>query len=67
MRILDKQRLNKEIVQIADITDIEESNQWITKTPMARLEGLEILRQMWSAYDPDTERLQRVYSIIERT
>jgi len=38
---------------------------WLSKTPAERLEALEFLRQVMYGYDPDTERLQRVFEIVE--
>lgn len=40
---------------------------WQTKTPLERLEALELMRQILYAYDPATSRLQRVLAIAERT
>ena len=40
---------------------------WQTKTPLERLEALELMRQILYAYDPSTSRLQRVLTITERT
>jgi hypothetical protein len=66
MRILDNQRIDKTSFSIVTLHSDLEDSAWLNKRPEERLEGLEILRQMWSDYDPDTERLQRVYAIIER-
>jgi hypothetical protein len=39
---------------------------WLAKTPHERLEALEYMRQVAYGYDPFTERLQRVLSVVER-
>ena len=65
MRILEKQRLRRDCFEISDLHAVPE-NGWLTRTPAERLEGLEILRQIWHDYDPDTERLPRVYTVVER-
>jgi hypothetical protein len=46
----------------------EEGNEkayWLSKTPQERIQALEYMRQVIYGYDPATESLQRVYSIIE--
>ena len=67
MRILDQQRIDKTAFSVVQLHAECEDNDWRNKSSEERLNGLEVLRQMWSDYDPDTERLQRVYTIIERS
>jgi hypothetical protein len=38
---------------------------WLSKTLEERLEALELLRQIHYGYDPTTERLQRVLTVVE--
>lgn len=38
---------------------------WLNKTPLERLEALELMRQINYGYDPATERLQRVLEVVE--
>lgn len=68
MRILEKQRIDKSLFAIVDMKDeaAADSRDWSHKDPAERLEGLEILRQMWSDYDPDTARLPRFYTLVEQ-
>jgi hypothetical protein len=42
-----------------------EKAYWLSKTPQERIQALEYMRQVIYGYDPATERLQRVYSIVE--
>ena len=65
MRILEQQHIDKTRVIVTDLH--EPQNDWAEKSPIERLEGLEVLRQMWNNYDPSTARLSRVYTITERT
>ena len=67
MRILEQQRIDKRTLRIVTLHSDSEDSDWLNKSSAERLNGLEVLRQMWSKYDPDTERLQRVYTIIERS
>ena len=45
---------------------LEETKFWLTKSPLERLIGLEILRKRLSNYDNITSRLQRVFTVTER-
>jgi hypothetical protein len=44
----------------------DEIAYWQTKTPLERLEALELMRQILYDYDPATSRLQKVLTITER-
>jgi len=45
----------------------EERTYWWNKTPHERLRALETTRQMIYGYNPDTERLQRVFEVVKRS
>ena len=66
MRLIENTRLDKSHFEISRLNDGDCKNDWLSRTHEERLEGLEILRQIWHTYDPDTARLPRVYTIIER-
>jgi hypothetical protein len=40
---------------------------WLSKTPLERLEATELMRQINYGYDPLTDRVQRVLTVVERT
>lgn len=64
MRILDKQHIDKKLFQVVDLRSGDD-DAWKDKSPVDRLAGLEIIRQMWSEYDPATARLPRLYTVVE--
>jgi hypothetical protein len=66
MRLIENMKLDKSSFEVSNINDDAPENGWMSKTPLERFEGVEILRQMWHSYDPDTERLPRVYTVVER-
>jgi hypothetical protein len=41
----------------------QDRDYWLSKTPLQRLEALELMRQTFYGYDPATARLQRVLTI----
>ena len=60
-------RMDKAALLMASLYDESgDKAYWQSKTPMERLEALELMRQIHYGYDPDTERLQRVIEIVDR-
>jgi hypothetical protein len=43
----------------------DEKAFWLSKTPLDRLEAVELLRQIAYGYDPTTTRLQRLLETAE--
>jgi len=58
--------LNKNILKITSLDDIEEEKKyWFSKTPIERLEAIEIYRRMIYGQDRTTSRLQRFFEVSE--
>ena len=62
-------KLNKKHISIAsskefDLIDIE---YWKSVSPSERIEAIELMRQINFGYDPSTERLQRFFTITQRS
>jgi len=58
--------LNKKIVNVTSLDDIEEEKKyWISKSPLERIEAIEINRRMIYVQDRVTSRLQRFFEIAE--
>ncbi len=52
--------------RVDDLADEpDEKAYWRSKTPLERLQALELMRQMVYGYDPATDRLQRVLEIAD--
>ena len=59
-------RLNKEIVTVTSLNDIEEEKKyWISKSPLERIKAIEINRRMIYGQDRATSRLQRIFETSE--
>jgi len=59
-------RLNKKIVKITSLNDIEkEKKYWLSKSPLERIEAIEINRRMIYGQDRVTSRLQRFFETFE--
>ena len=58
--------LNKKIVTVTSLDDIEEEKKyWISKSPLERIEAIEINRRMLYGQDRVTSRLQRFFETSE--
>jgi len=58
--------LNKKIVNVTSLDDIEEEKKyWISKSPLERIEAIEINRRMIYGQDRVTSRLQRTFETSE--
>ena len=58
--------LNKKIVKVTSLDDIEEEKKyWISKTPLERIEAIEINRRMIYGENRVTSRLQRFFETSE--
>jgi hypothetical protein len=50
------------VVSLSETSD--EKAYWLMRSPEERLQALEMLRQIMYGYDPATERLQRVFTVL---
>lgn len=53
------------VVKLED-ADEDDRQYWLSKMPLERWEGMEVIRQVIYGYDPATTRLQRVLEVVER-
>ncbi len=61
-------KMDKTAFSTASLFDPSDEKQyWLSKTPIERLEALEIMRQIIYGYDPTTTRLQRFFEVTQRT
>jgi hypothetical protein len=67
MRVTTLPRLDRTHFTVGSLAEpSDEKEYWLEKTPSERLAALEIMRQIIYGYDPFTDRLQRVFEVIER-
>ena len=66
MNLLQELKIDKSVFSVADLSDeSDEASYWQTQTPTARLEALELMRQVMYGYDPSTARLERFFEVVE--
>jgi hypothetical protein len=67
MSTVNSIKMDKTAFSVSSLKDgSTEKEFWLSKTPLERLQALEILRQINYGYDPSTARLQRVLEVVER-
>ena len=67
MSLLSDAKMDKTTLTVASLHDPSDENEyWHRRTPEARLEALELMRQIIYGYDPSTERLQRLLIVVHR-
>jgi hypothetical protein len=67
-RPLDAIRLDKTAFAVVSLFEADAADKayWRAQTPQARLEALELMRQVAYGYDPATARLERILEVVER-
>jgi hypothetical protein len=64
MALIDEVRMDRKSITVVKTTTPSDAREyWKSKTMEERLEALELTRQVFNAYDPDTERFQRVLEV----
>jgi len=62
----DFPKVNRSYFKISRLADkSDEPAFWQSKTPLERLDAIEIMRQIIYGYNPSTTRLQRVLEIAQ--
>lgn len=66
MKAVDSARMDRSAFSVRSLSDEpDDKAYWKSKTPLERLEALELMRQIIYGYDPATTRLQRVFEVAE--
>jgi hypothetical protein len=65
---LESMRLDKTVFSVISLheADADLKAYWKAQTPHARLEALELMRQVAYGYNPLTARLERVLEVVKR-
>jgi hypothetical protein len=66
--LVQNARVDRTARSVADLHGHQgEVDYWMSQPPLKRFEAMEFLRQQVHAYDPNTARLPRVLTIVERS
>lgn len=66
---MESHRIDRSAFSVVKLNEADEDDRqyWLSKTPLERWEGMEVIRQVIYGYDPTTTRLQRVLEVVRRT
>jgi hypothetical protein len=66
--LVQNARVDRTALTVVDLhADVGAVDNWMSQPPLKRFEAMEFLRQLAHPYDPDTARLPRVLTIVERS
>ncbi len=66
MSLIQDMKMDKTQFSIASLSEkSDEAVYWQAQTSQARLEALELMRQVMYGYDPSTARLERLFEIAQ--
>ncbi len=64
---LDALRMDKTVISVISLKNAGDDKEfWRTQSTTARLQALELMRQVMYGYDPISDRVERVFTVIER-
>ena len=67
MALIDEMRMDRTVISVVKTDTLSDAKEyWRTKSMQERLAALELTRQVFNDYDPDTTRFQRVLEIVRR-
>ncbi|MDB5391580.1 MAG: hypothetical protein JWM11_7226 [Planctomycetaceae bacterium] len=67
MDLVKSQRMDKTSLTITHLADqSDDLDYWRSQTPIARLQALELMRQVIYGYEHSTARLQRCLTVVDR-
>jgi hypothetical protein len=55
------------VVSSFEEAEAQDNAYWWAQTPQARLEALELMRQVAYGYDPNHARIERVLEVVQRS
>jgi len=62
----DSIRVDKSVLTVSSLSQqSDDKAYWLSKTPEERLQAVEILRQLNYGYKNSSERIQRVFEVVQ--
>ncbi len=58
--------VDRTAIKVTTIEETDETEYWLSRPPLERLNAQELLRQIAYGYEPNSIRLQRVFEVVER-
>jgi len=60
-----EETIRRDVFEIVELHDADDSNYWLDRSPIERIEAIEFMRKVMYGRDRVSERLQRVLTVAE--
>ncbi|MBW1728008.1 MAG: hypothetical protein JRI69_12455 [Deltaproteobacteria bacterium] len=60
-----EEKIRRDVFEVVDLHEVDDSNYWLDRSPIERIEAIEFMRKVMFGYVRVSERLQRVLTIAE--
>ena len=60
-----EEKIRRDVFEVVDLHEVDDSNYWLDRSPIERIEAIEFMRKAMYGHDRVSERLQRVLTIAE--
>ena len=60
-----EEMIRRDVFEVVDLQEAEDSNYWLDRSPMERIEAIEFMRKVMYGNDRVSERIQRVLTVAE--
>ena len=60
-----EETIRRDVFEVVDLHNADDSNYWLSRSPVERIEAIEFMRKVMFGHDRVSERLQRVLTIAE--
>jgi len=60
-----EEMIRRDVFEVVDLHESEDSNYWLDRSPMERIEAIEFMRKVMYGNDRVSERIQRVLTVAE--
>ena len=60
-----EEKIKKNVFEIVDLKDADDSDYWRDRSPVERVEAIEFMRKVMFGNDRVSQRLQRVFAVVE--
>ncbi len=57
--------IRRDVFEVVDLHETDDSNYWLDRSPMERIEAIEFMRKVMYGNDRVSKRLQRVLTVAE--
>ena len=60
-----EETIRRDVFEVLDLHEADDSNYWLDRSPVERIEAIEFTRKVMYGRDRVSERLQRVLTVAE--